>query len=555
MPVVPSYSLSNMPRKRGDSELIGVRRWLQKTLVGDTLDEEEEGLELLASSSMEKKSRTSTIVREPALSEGSGNDLGKDLLVARWIADKFFILVLLDESLRHFYGIDASGVAVLKGSITESILGALRSAESGEMEMSLEAHRGLSEEHLCRLRDCLHAAVLEHCEATKECGNYASAADFADQLSSSRGMPLSLLPRKDFEAEVKRQAEALQSKGGDDSGVRVLPGGVELAPMKVPLKRRREMFACLIGTGLIPGAVCLTAAALYYWRRTWPFLVPYLTYAWIVDKSPWKGGMKSSKALRGWALWKHWAAYFPASLIKSDLAADFSGKRPVLMGYHPHGILSFGCQLSLGTDAVGWSEKFPHLTPRVCTLNLNLTMPFLREIIGRLGAIPADQAAIKACLKPGNAVVLVVGGSAEALDTKPGEYVLTLARRKGFFRLALQHGVDLVPVFGFGENDLFEVCSPSSILRVLQLKMYKILSFSMPIFYGRGVFTYNMGMLPFRRPLTAVVGKPIRCEQVANPTQEQIDELKEKYISALRQLHQEWAPRLEPGRASSLMIL
>jgi len=284
-------------------------------------------------------------------------------------------------------------------------------------------------------------------------------------------------------------------------------------------------------------------------------LVPYLTYAFVLDRSPFKGGMRISTRLRRSWLFKHWAEYFPASLIKANPSADFSGERPVLMGYHPHGILSFGAQLNFGTDCTGWAEKFPNLTPRLCTLNMNLTMPFLRELIGRLGAIPADAGAIRAALKPGNVVILVVGGAAEALDTKPGEYVLTLARRKGFFRLALQHGADLVPSFGFGENDLFEVIAPNSFLRTLQLKAYKILSFSMPVFYGRGVFTYNMGMLPFRRPLTAVVGDPIRCEKTPNPTAEQIDALKEQYITALRKLYEEWAPRLEPGRDSSLMVI
>eukprot|EP01046_Picozoa_sp_COSAG06_P014280 COSAG06_NODE_883_length_11788_cov_4.031568_8_plen_94_part_00 len=36
--------------------------------------------------------------------------------------------------------------------------------------------------------------------------------------------------------------------------------------------------------------------------------------------------------------------------------------------------------------------------------------------------------------------------------------VLSLLERKGFVRLALQHGRDLVPVYGFGENRAFKQC-------------------------------------------------------------------------------------------------
>jgi len=40
----------------------------------------------------------------------------------------------------------------------------------------------------------------------------------------------------------------------------------------------------------------------------------------------------------------------------------------------------------------------------------------------------------------GNAVVLVVGGASEALDARPGSFTLTLKQRKGFVRIAMQHG-------------------------------------------------------------------------------------------------------------------
>jgi len=153
-------------------------------------------------------------------------------------------------------------------------------------------------------------------------------------------------------------------------------------------------------------------------------------------------------------------------------------------------------------------------------------------------------------------VIVVVGGAAEALDTKPGEYVLTLARRTGFFRLAIESGADLVPSFGFGENDIFDTYTrPGSFLRYVQTKMYKVMSFSTPFFYGRGVFTYNYGLLPYRRPLHVVVGDPIRVEKCENPSKEKVEEVKHQYIEALRRLYAEWAPRLEPGRHTQLIVV
>jgi len=96
---------------------------------------------------------------------------------------------------------------------------------------------------------------------------------------------------------------------------------------------------------------------------------------------------------------------------------------------------------------------------------------------------------------------------------------------------------------------------PQSVLRTIQLRAYKLLSFSIPIFYGRGIFTYNAGTLPYRRPLTVVVGDPIRVEKTPNPTTEQIEALKEQYITALRELYSKWQPRLEPESDTNLIII
>ena len=54
----------------------------------------------------------------------------------------------------------------------------------------------------------------------------------------------------------------------------------------------------------------------------------------------------------------------------------------------------------------------------------------------------------------GQVACLVVGGAPEALLAKPGKPEIILEPRKGFIKLALQLGTDLVPVFGFGENDM-----------------------------------------------------------------------------------------------------
>ena len=68
------------------------------------------------------------------------------------------------------------------------------------------------------------------------------------------------------------------------------------------------------------------------------------------------------------------------------------------------------------------------------------------------------------------------------------------------------HRISLVPVFGFGENDLYKQVAnpPGSRLRRFQMLATKLLTFSLPLFYGRGVFNYTFGFLPFRHPVNVV---------------------------------------------------
>jgi 1-acyl-sn-glycerol-3-phosphate acyltransferase len=127
------------------------------------------------------------------------------------------------------------------------------------------------------------------------------------------------------------------------------------------------------------------------------------------------------------------------------------------------------------------------------------------------------------------------------LEAFPGKYKLVLKKRKGFVRMALQTGSCLVPVFSFGENDLFFTmpAAENSLTRKIQDKLKKWSNFGFPMFWGRGVFNYSYGMLPHRRPIHTVIGKPIEVTKIEEPSTEQIDRLHAIYIEELVKLFDE----------------
>ena len=161
------------------------------------------------------------------------------------------------------------------------------------------------------------------------------------------------------------------------------------------------------------------------------------------------------------------------------------------------------------------------------TLPYHFYMPIFREVVFSLGMGPTSAKSITTLLRQSNetkdvsnrdgytsnAVVLLIGGAQEAINSHPNDYTVFLKRRKGFVRLALATGTPIVPVVTFGEVDLFEQPSnpDGSFMRYFQEFVKKLVGVAPVLFNGRGLFQYSFGLIPKRSPLTTV-GK-FNCER------------------------------------------
>lgn len=88
--------------------------------------------------------------------------------------------------------------------------------------------------------------------------------------------------------------------------------------------------------------------------------------------------------------------------------------------------------------------------------------------------------------------MLVVGGTLEAIEDHEDKIVLVLNRRKGFIKLALRFGVDLVPTFTFGEAALYsQIRINLTWFRKIQSWSERMIGFSPAFFSGRGLFQYR----------------------------------------------------------------
>lgn len=165
--------------------------------------------------------------------------------------------------------------------------------------------------------------------------------------------------------------------------------------------------------------------------------------------------------------------------------------------------------VSMCTAGTGFSKLYPGIDRCMATLNIHFQQPFRRDVIAAFGAIGVTYRALKSKLgkkEGGNAVALVVGGAEEALESHEDNFTLCLDKRKGFIKVALQTGAQLVPVYSFGETSLYyQAENPQgSRLRNFQTWVKNLVGLSPVVIKGMGLTDGSFGVLPYRRPVNTV---------------------------------------------------
>jgi 2-acylglycerol O-acyltransferase 2 len=242
--------------------------------------------------------------------------------------------------------------------------------------------------------------------------------------------------------------------------------GIRFAPLNVPLKRRLQTLVVLFHTLSI--AIILTSFFfLCAIPLTWPLLFPYVVYVLFSNAGTSGNLSRRSRLLRSSRIWSLFASYFPARLHRT---VELPPTRKYIFGYHPHGIISHGAFAAFATEACGFSQLFPGITNTLLTLDSNFRIPLYRDYALAMGLGSVSRESCENILSRGGhngegmgrAITIVVGGARESLDAQPHTLRLVLRCRKGFIKLAIRTGADLVPVLAFGENDLYDQVTSES---------------------------------------------------------------------------------------------
>ena len=116
--------------------------------------------------------------------------------------------------------------------------------------------------------------------------------------------------------------------------------------------------------------------------------------------------------MRESSIWNCYSRYFPIKLIKT---VNLDPTKNYLICVHPHGntikfesliifflkyknqkgLVPYGICTNFGTEATGFKQLFPGLTPHLLTLNMCFYVPIVREILLLLGCGVASAKSIK----------------------------------------------------------------------------------------------------------------------------------------------------------------
>ena len=123
-------------------------------------------------------------------------------------------------------------------------------------------------------------------------------------------------------------------------------------------------------------------------------------------------------------------------------------------------------------------------------------------------------------------IVIYIGGIAELFKSSRKEERLYLSSRKGFIKMALREGVDIIPLYLFGNTSVLTVLKSgplASLSRKLQV--------SLTWFWGRWYTP-----VPRNEKLIYVRGRPLGLPHIENPTDKDINKWHQKYCDEVERI-------------------
>lgn len=194
-----------------------------------------------------------------------------------------------------------------------------------------------------------------------------------------------------------------------------------------------------------------------------------------------------------------WRRYFRYSVI-IDADIELRNKKYVIAEW-PHGVFPLSQLIAVSLADMCW----PGHPVYFLAADSVFRVPLWRHLISWAGGASATAASFRRLLTKGS-VGLVPDGIAGMFLSEDDCEVIKIKERKGFVRIAVEAGADILPCFHFGNSRLFKF-GPRSWERVA--RRHRV---ALGLMFGRWGLPLA---LPNRVPLMMAIGAPIEVRQLS----------------------------------------
>jgi 1-acyl-sn-glycerol-3-phosphate acyltransferase len=194
-----------------------------------------------------------------------------------------------------------------------------------------------------------------------------------------------------------------------------------------------------------------------------------------------------------------------------------------------------------------WIKAPPELRGiKTAVASVLLKFPILKHVMGIYGLTPASSKNVKKILSSKNgidsSIVLYIGGIAELFKSSRKEERLYLKSRKGFIKMALREGADVIPVYLFGNTSVLTVLK-TGILEMMSRK----LQMSVTYFWGKWFVP-----IPRDDKLLYARGKPLGLPHIPNPTDEDVNKWHDTYCKEVERIFDSYKEKVPAYKHKTL---
>eukprot|EP00615_Pteridomonas_danica_P004868 CAMPEP_0114336176 /NCGR_PEP_ID=MMETSP0101-20121206/5532_1 /TAXON_ID=38822 ORGANISM="Pteridomonas danica, Strain PT" /NCGR_SAMPLE_ID=MMETSP0101 /ASSEMBLY_ACC=CAM_ASM_000211 /LENGTH=250 /DNA_ID=CAMNT_0001468011 /DNA_START=332 /DNA_END=1084 /DNA_ORIENTATION=+ len=221
--------------------------------------------------------------------------------------------------------------------------------------------------------------------------------------------------------------------------------------------------------------------------------------------------------------------------IINEYVPDPNSPKKVVACYNPHG--------SFATGGICYAMAEFRLHPVISKLEGNLMaasvifyVPIMRELLLILGCRDAGKKTIASLLEKNRSLGCSPGGTWEQLHTDSAQEQCFVMPNVGFLRLAMKHGRPVVPIYAFGENQLYTTYNIG-----LDFRKWLARKYHLGVSVATGRFGLPFPLLPHPTKVTIVSGLSVDLGPVnENPTVEELAVAFEKYSAELHRVFEKY---------------